>query len=182
MEATQTLFFFTKVIEGNMVILGIDPGLAIVGYGVIRREGSKLLPLDYGVMETSPDQSTPYRLERLYRGMEELLRRYKPDAVAFEELFFYNNVTTAIAVSHARGVLVLAAQQKNIPLYEYTPMQIKQAAVGYGHADKKQVQYMVRVLLGLKEIPKPDDAADALACAICQANYSGPLQEEYRIQ
>lgn len=164
-----------------MVILGIDPGLAIVGYGVIRKEGNRLIPLDYGVMETPAGQSMPLRLERLYAGMEELLRSYKPDVVAFEELFFYHNVTTAIAVSHARGVLVLAAQQRNIPLYEYTPMQIKQAAVGYGHADKKQVQYMVRMLLGLKETPKPDDAADALACAICQANYSGPLQEQFRI-
>ncbi len=164
-----------------MVILGIDPGLATAGYGVIRREGARLKPLDYGVLETAAEIPFPRRLARLYRGMQELVERFRPDVVAFEELFFYNNVTTAIAVSHARGALVLAAEQANIPLYEYTPMQIKQAAVGYGHAEKKQVQYMVRMLLGLKEIPKPDDAADALACAICQANYTGPQMEQFRM-
>lgn len=165
-----------------MVILGIDPGLATVGYGVIRRESGKLSALDYGTIDTQPDQALPARLDRLFRGMQQLIDIHKPDAAAFEELFFYNNITTAIAVSQARGVLLLAAERAGIPLYEYTPMQIKQGAVGYGHAKKEQVQFMVRTLLGLRETPRPDDAADALACAICQANASGPLQEQYRIR
>ena len=165
-----------------MVILGIDPGLATVGYGVISSEGGKLKPLDYGVLETAAGLPLPQRLGKLYRGMQELLGHFQPDVAAFEELFFYHNVTTGIAVSQARGVLLLAVEQWGIPLYEYTPMQIKQAAVGYGHAEKQQVQYMVRLLLGLKQTPKPDDAADALACAICQANFSGPQGEQFRIQ
>lgn len=165
-----------------MIILGIDPGLATVGYGVIETmSGSRMKPLDYGVLETPAGMPLPRRLSRLYQGAKLLIERFKPDVAAFEELFFYNNVTTAISVSHARGVLVLAAEEAGIPLYEYTPMQIKQAAVGYGHADKGQVQFMVRTLLGLRETPKPDDAADALACAICQANCTGPRLEEFRM-
>lgn len=169
-------------VTNKLVILGIDPGLATVGYGVIRREGSKLSPIDYGTITTEAGNPLPARLNRLYKGMNQLIGQYKPDVAAFEELFFYNNITTAISVSHARGVLVLAAEQAQIPLYEYTPMQIKQAAVGYGHAKKEQVQYMVRAILGLKELPKPDDAADALAAAICQANFMGPLMEKQRMQ
>lgn len=164
-----------------MVILGIDPGLATVGYGVINRDGMKLTPIDYGTIETSAGQAMPKRLRRIHEGMTQLINIYNPDVAVFEELFFYNNITTAIAVSQARGVLLLAAEKANLPLYEYTPMQIKQAAVGYGHAKKEQVQYMVKAILGLKELPKPDDAADALAAAICQANASGPMQEQYRI-
>ncbi len=165
-----------------MVILGVDPGLATVGYGVIRKNGPQLTPLDYGTITTSPDAALPERLNRLYDGMRQLIGLYRPDVAAFEELFFYNNITTAIAVSQARGVLLLAAERAQLPLYEYTPMQVKQGVAGYGHARKEQVQYMVRALLALKETPKPDDAADALAVAICQANASGPLGEEYRIK
>lgn len=165
-----------------LVILGIDPGLATVGYGIIRSEGSKLSPVDYGTIDTKAKTPMPERLDKIYQGMRQLLTLFTPDVVAFEELFFYNNITTAIAVSQARGVCVLAAQQTGVPLYEYTPMQIKLAAAGYGHAKKPQVQNMVQVLLGLKSIPKPDDAADALAVAICQANCTGPMLEQFRIQ
>lgn len=164
-----------------MIILGIDPGLAIVGYGVIRKEQNRLTPMDYGTIETEAGMPFPERLEKIYNGMNELITLFQPDVVVFEELFFYKNVTTAIAVGQARGVAVLSAQQKRLPLYEYTPMQIKLAVAGYGHAKKPQIQIMVKTLLGLKEIPKPDDAADALAVAICWANSAGPLQEQFRI-
>lgn len=164
-----------------MIILGIDPGLAIVGYGVIRKEQNRLTTMDYGTIETEAGMPFPERLEKIYNGMNELITLFQPDVVVFEELFFYKNVTTAIAVGQARGVAVLSAQQKRLPLYEYTPMQIKLAVAGYGHAKKPQIQIMVKTLLGLKEIPKPDDAADALAVAICWANSAGPLQEQFRI-
>lgn len=165
-----------------MVILGIDPGLAIVGYGAIEASGSKLRALDYGVIETKAGTPFPERLMRVYDGMRQLIAMYKPDTAAFEELFFYHNQTTAMMVSHARGVLLLAAQQAGIPSYEYTPMQIKQAVAGYGSAEKQQVQNMVKILLCLKATPRPDDAADALAAAICQSNAAGPLQEQFRIK
>lgn len=164
-----------------MIILGIDPGLATVGYGVIECKGSQLKAIDYGTIDTKAGCPMPQRLEKIYAGMQQILMQFSPDLASIEELFFYNNITTAIAVSQARGVLLLAAQQAGVPLYEYTPMQIKQAVAGYGHAKKPQVQEMVRVLLGLKKVPKPDDAADALAAAICRSNSSGPLQEQYRI-
>lgn len=162
--------------------MGIDPGLATVGYGLVRSQNNSLEPLDYGTIDTASSLSMPQRLDRIYRGITQLIDMFKPDVAAIEELFFYNNTTTAIAVSHARGVLVLAAYQAGLPLFEYTPMQIKQTAAGYGHADKAQVQQMVKVLLNLKEIPKPDDAADALAVAICQAHCSGPLMDQFRIK
>jgi crossover junction endodeoxyribonuclease RuvC len=165
-----------------MVILGIDPGLATVGYGVVRSESSVLRALDYGTINTPAGMPMPQRLERIYQGMTQLIEAYQPDHISFEELFFYHNVTTAIAVGQARGVLVLGGQQSGRPLYEYTPMQIKQSVCGYGHADKKQVQQMVRVLLCLNKTPQPDDAADALACAICHANTAGPMMEEFRIK
>lgn len=164
-----------------MRILGVDPGYAILGYGVVDTQAGKLRPVDYGVIETTPDQPLPLRLERLYDGMKQLLDLYKPDAAVFEELFFYRNTTTAIAVGSGRGVAILAAQQAGIPLYEYTPMQIKLAVTGNGHADKTAVQTMVKMLLSLKSIPKPDDAADALAAAICHGSTIGPASEEYRI-
>ncbi len=166
-----------------MVILGIDPGYAILGYGVLESQGVSLKAIDCGVIETFSDMPFPERLERLYAGTRQLLAMYQPDHVVFEELFFYRNVTTAIQVGAGRGVALLAAQQSGLPLYEYTPMQIKLAVTGNGHADKKQVQQMVRVLLNLKSVPKPDDAADALAAAICHANTAGgPAGEEYRIR
>ncbi len=166
-----------------MVILGIDPGYAIMGYGAIEAVGPRLTPIDFGVVETKADMPFPERLERLYLGMRQLVGLYQPEHVAFEELFFYRNVTTAIQVGAGRGVALLAAQQGGLPLYEYTPMQIKLSVTGSGHADKQQVQHMVRVLLALKEIPRPDDAADALAAAICHANTAfGPAAEEFRIK
>jgi len=153
-----------------MLILGIDPGTAIMGYGLIEKKGQTLLPIEYACWRTSKDLPMAQRLKILYDSLEQLLFKYSPDAVAVEELFFNRNTTTAIAVGQARGIILLGAAQKNIDVYEYTPLQVKQAVVGYGKADKKQVQFMVRALLSLKEIPKPDDTADALAIAICHAN------------
>lgn len=165
-----------------MIILGIDPGYAILGYGVIEKEGSRIRPIDYGVVETTNKMAFPERLERIYLGTKQLIALYKPDNIAFEELFFARNVTTAMQVGAGRGVSVLAAQQANVPLYEYTPMQIKLAITSNGHADKKQMQQMVKLLLHLNDIPKPDDAADALGIAICHANTMGPSLEEFRIK
>lgn len=165
-----------------MRILGIDPGYALLGYGVVESVGTKLAPIDYGVIETKPDEAFPERLLRLYDGMNALLSAYRPDAAAFEELFFYRNTTTALSVGAGRGVAILAAQQAGIPLFEYTPMQIKLAVTGDGHADKLAVQTMVRMLLNLTRLPKPDDAADALAAAICHCGTIGPAKNEYRIK
>ena len=167
----------------RLIILGIDPGYAILGYGVLEtKAGQRPRPLDYGVIETAAGEPFPRRLDKLYEGVRQLICLYQPDQVVFEELFFYRNVTTALQVGAGRGVAILAAQQAELPLYEYTPMQIKLAVCGNGHADKKQIQQMVKLLLGLKEIPRPDDAADALGAAICHANTSGPATEEYRIR
>ncbi|MDO5112471.1 MAG: crossover junction endodeoxyribonuclease RuvC [Clostridia bacterium] len=165
-----------------MIILGIDPGYAILGYGVVETKGASMRPVDYGVIETKAGMPFPERLERLYAGVQALCKTHKPEAVSFEELFFARNVTTAIQVGGGRGVALLAAQQFGAPLYEYTPMQIKLAVTGDGHADKTQVQQMVRILLKLRETPKPDDAADALGAAICHANTMGPAAEEFRIR
>lgn len=164
-------------------ILGVDPGLATVGYGVIDVAKGKLVPVDYGVIETPAKLPLPRRLSLVYQGMKDLLNVYSPHVIAFEELFFYHNVNTALPVGHARGVLLLSAEEAGLPMYEFTPMQIKLATVGYGHAEKKQVQEMVRVRLGLKNTPKPDDAADALAVAICCAGAWGPMiDDEYGIK
>ena len=157
-----------------MIILGIDPGYAILGYGVLEADGRKVRPLDYGVVETKVGTPFPERLDMLYAGVNELLRLYKPDCAVFEELFFYHNATTAIQVGAGRGVAMLAAQQGG--------MQIKLAVTGNGHADKKQVQQMVKLLLNLKTVPKPDDAADALGAAICHANTSEVSRAEFRIK
>ncbi len=165
-----------------MRILGIDPGYALLGYGVIDATGPKLAPVDFGVIETKPNEPFPQRLVRLYDGVNELLRAYRPDAAAFEELFFYRNTTTALSVGAGRGVAILAVQQTGIPLYEYTPMQIKLAVTGNGHADKTAVQTMVRMLLNLKSMPRPDDAADALAAAICHGSTIGPASNEFLIR
>lgn len=165
-----------------MVILGIDPGYAILGYGVIEKNGSQIKPIDYGVVETTNKMTFPERLERIYLGTKQLVALYKPDNIAFEELFFARNATTAMQVGAGRGVSVLAAQQANVPLYEYTPMQIKLAITSNGHADKRQMQQMVKLLLRLSDIPKPDDAADALGIAICHANTMGPSLEGFRIK
>ena len=165
-----------------MRILGIDPGYAIMGYGVVEKNGQSVVPIDFGVVETDKNDPFPERLERLYLGTKQLCELYHPDMAAFEELFFYHNITTAIAVGSGRGVALLGVQQAGIPSYEFTPMEIKQSVCGNGHADKKQVQQMIRVLLNLKTVPKPDDAADALAAALCLAFHAGPAQEEYRIR
>ena len=157
--------------EAAMIVLGIDPGLATTGYGVIETKNSNHMHLiDYGAILTPAGMKLPERLDIIYDSMLELMDRFHPDAVAFEELFFSKNITTGIAVAHARGVLVTAAYKRmNGEIFEYTPMQVKQAVVGYGKADKRQVQLMVKTILGLKDIPKPDDAADAVAIAITHA-------------
>jgi crossover junction endodeoxyribonuclease RuvC len=151
-------------------ILGIDPGIAIVGFGFIDKQGSKVTPVQYGCIQTEAHTPEEERLMHVYEAMVQLIDKYKPDAVAFEKLFFNRNVTTAMSVSQARGVLVLAAAQKGLPIAEYTPMQVKQAIVGYGKAEKRQVQEMTRMFLKLQAIPKPDDVADALSVAICHAH------------
>lgn len=163
-------------------ILGIDPGYAILGYGVVDAANSRIAAVDFGVIETVAGEPFPERLQKLYDGTQALIERYRPEAAVFEELFFYRNTTTAISVGAGRGVSLLAAQQAGIALYEYTPMQIKLTVTGNGHADKTAVQQMVKLLLGLGRIPKPDDAADALAAAICHAHTLGPAAEEYRIR
>ena len=152
-----------------MIILGIDPGLAIVGFGVLDKQKGKTAVVDYGVITTPKEDTLPQRLERIYKGMCQLIDHYKPDQVAIEELFFNTNITTGIAVAEARGVIILACINKGCKLYEYTPLQIKQALTGNGRADKQQVQFMVKTILKLNSIPKPDDAADGLACALCHS-------------
>jgi crossover junction endodeoxyribonuclease RuvC len=153
-----------------MRILGIDPGFALMGYGVVDRNGSKFIPVEYGSLETTKEYSMQERLKMLYDGLTDIIARTKPEACAIEELFFNRNITTAIFVAQARGVAILACANAGIPVTEYTPMQIKQALVGYGKADKKQMQQMTKMVLGLAEVPKPDDTADALAAAICHGN------------
>lgn len=150
-------------------ILGIDPGTATMGWGVVRQEGSRLRYVQHGAITTPSTWEMPRRLGRLFDGVTQLVEGYRPDTVAVEELFFNTNVTTAITVGQARGVALLAAYRAGIELAEYTPLQVKQAVTSYGRADKRQVQEMVRALLNLREIPRPDDAADGLAIAITHA-------------
>lgn len=152
-----------------MIILGIDPGLAIVGFGVLEKNKNKVDVIDYGVITTPKEDTLPIRLEKIYKGMCELIDHYKPDQVAVEELFFNTNITTGITVAEARGVILLACINKGCKLYEYTPLQIKQALTGNGRADKHQVQFMVKAILKLNAVPKPDDAADGLAAALCHS-------------
>ncbi|MBQ6906780.1 MAG: crossover junction endodeoxyribonuclease RuvC [Clostridia bacterium] len=160
-----------------MLILGIDPGYAIVGIGVIEYTGNHFRPLEYNAITTEASMITSLRLRKIKEEINDYLEKYKPDAVAIEELFFNNNAKTAIAVAQARGVLVAEVAARGIPIYEYTPLQIKQAITGYGRADKGQMQQMVKMLLNLNAIPKPDDAADALAVAICHA-HSAKINDE----
>lgn len=155
-----------------MVILGIDPGYATVGYGVIEYNGKGFRTLDYGAVTSPANLPFPRRLEMIFEGITELIDKFKPDAVSVEELFFNTNLKTGIAVAHARGVILLAIQKRGIPFFEYTPLQVKQSVVGYGRAEKMQVMLMTKSLLGLEKIPRPDDAADALALAICHAHAS----------
>lgn len=164
-----------------MVILGIDPGLATLGYGVIEVDGDRRRVIQYGTLTTPAGVPMPQRLRAVFRGMNQLMDIYQPEEVAFEELFFSKNITTGMAVSMARGVALVAVAERTPNLYEYTPMQIKQAVTGYGGADKHQVQQMVRMLLNMKEIARPDDAADALAVALTHAN-SMHAKRLFRIQ
>ncbi|MCL2052914.1 MAG: crossover junction endodeoxyribonuclease RuvC [Oscillospiraceae bacterium] len=153
-----------------MRILGIDPGYATVGFGVVEYDGYKFTPVRYGAIKTSPNMEFCMRLKTVYDDTEELLRCYNPDFMSIEKLFFNTNHKTAIDVSQARGVILVAAANAGIPVYEYTPLQVKQSVVGYGRAEKLQVTEMVRQILSLNEIPRPDDAADALAIAICHGH------------
>lgn len=152
-----------------MIILGIDPGYAIVGYGVIENNLGKCRVLEYGAIVTPKEDSLPIRLLKISQDLDSIIDKYQPEAIAIEELFFQNNQKTAILVAEARGAILLTAQKKCPNLYEYTPLQIKQAITGYGRADKRQIQEMVKAMLKLNSIPKPDDAADALAVALTHA-------------
>lgn len=156
-----------------MRILGIDPGYAILGYGIVDIVGNKFSVVDYGAITTDPSMDMPSRLVKLFDGLTELISAFKPDEASIEELFFNSNAKTAILVGEARGVAVLACAKGNLKINEYTPLQIKQALVGCGRADKTQVQFMVKTMLNLKEVPKPDDTADALAAAICHGHSAG---------
>lgn len=153
-----------------MIIVGFDPGLATLGYGVIKKDNrGKCEMLDYGIVSTPKAENLAVRLCMLEKGIKQIIDKFKPDQIAVEELFFAKNVKTGIAVAHARGVLMLTANKECGNIFEYTPLQIKQALTGYGRAEKNQIQQMVKTLLGLKSIPRPDDAADALAVALCHA-------------
>ena len=158
-----------------MRILGIDPGLATVGFSVVDSEKNKMKLVTCGVISTPAHTSLSSRLDRIYNDMEELIKTFNPDVMSIEELFFNTNITTGIAVAHARGVILLAAYKLGVRVYEYTPLQVKQAVVGYGRAEKKQVIDMVKRILNLPAAPKPDDAADAVALAICHARSSTSL-------
>jgi len=158
-----------------MIILGIDPGYATLGYGVIRSEKGRHTAVAYGTIETPKGERFPARLKVAAEQMEILIEKYKPDAIAVEELFFSTNQKTVILVAEVRGVILLVSERSNARLYEYTPLQIKQALTGYGRAEKKQMQEMVKLFLGLSKIPKPDDAADALAVAITHAQTNTAL-------
>ena len=158
-----------------MLILGIDPGYAIVGFGLVEYDKNRFRTVDYGAITTPAGMDFPQRLALIYRELEMLIAKYKPEAMAVERLYFHNNQKTAIDVAQARGVILLAAKLAGVGIYEYTPLQVKQSVVGYGQAVKKQVQEMTKVLLHLESVPKPDDTADALAIAICHGHSAGSL-------
>ena len=158
-----------------MVILGIDPGYAIVGYGVVRYEHTRFTPVRFGAITTPAGAEFTARLEMIYQDITQVIERSRPDALAVEKLYFTTNKTTAIDVAQARGVILLTAHQHNVPVYEYTPLQVKSSVVGYGKAEKSQVMEMTRRLLGLEKVPRPDDTADALAVAICHGHSAGSL-------
>lgn len=153
-----------------MIVLGIDPGTARTGYGLVERDGAQLRARDHGCLETLPDRELPERLLFIHQALTELIEEHRPDAVGVERLFFNRNVQTAFAVGQARGVVLLAAAQHGLPVFEYAPHEVKIAVTGYGKATKDQVQRMVQMILGLSALPRPDDAADALAVAVCTAN------------
>lgn len=162
-----------------MVILGIDPGYATTGFGVVEVAAGSFRLVRYGVVTTPAGMEFPQRLATIYMDINELLDNFKPEALAIEELFFGNNVTTGIGVAHARGVILLCAAQHNVPIFEYKPNQVKQSVVGYGGAQKRQVMDMTRRLLGLAEVPRPDDAADAIAIALCHARSTTSLLQKF---
>lgn len=159
----------------SMIILGIDPGYAIVGWGILDYNGVNFKTLAYGAINTRAGVDFPIRLAHIYDSLSLIISKYKPDCAAIEKLFFQNNQKTAIDVGQARGVIVLAAQKAGLEVFEYTPLQVKQSVVGYGRAEKNQVMEMTRAILKLKEVPKPDDTADALAIAICHGHTNGSL-------
>ena len=152
------------------VIMGIDPGLADTGFGIIEKQGKNLTVLDFGSIKTSSDGATEDRLKEIYKNLNQLIKKYRPEKIAIEKLFFSKNVKTALAVGQARGVAILAAGNNRLKIAEFTPLQVKQAITSYGKADKKQIQQMVKIILNLKSPIKSDDAADALAIAICYAH------------
>ncbi len=166
--------------DGVLTILGIDPGYALLGWGVIEYYASRHRLVACGTVETTKDMPWTDRLKEVYTGLVSIINQYRPDVCAVEELFFNSNQKTAIKVGEARGAAVVACANAGLPVYEYTPLQIKQALTGYGRADKKQMQEMVRQILGLERAPKPDDAADAVAAAICHANSSGYIERVAR--
>ena len=153
-----------------MIIMGVDPGFAITGYGIVKYEGNKFSVIDYGAITTKAGEVFSERLLKIDKEIESLIKTYKPEALSVEELFFNKNIKTAIMAAHGRGTVLTAAARMKVKIYEYTPLQVKQSVVGYGRADKKQVQQMVKIILNMDGIPKPDDAADALAVAICHGH------------
>ena len=162
-----------------MIIIGIDPGYAITGFGVLEYEGNHFKLIESGSIQTKAGIPLPTRIAKIYDDMNGLIEKYKPDAIAIEELFFNRNTTTAIGVAQGRGAVLIAAAKTNTPIYEYTPLQVKQGVTGYGRADKKQVQMMVKTVLGLEKVPKLDDTTDAIALGICHAHshrFSKPIQ------
>lgn len=158
-----------------MRILGIDPGYAIVGFGVLDYDGRRFSVVNFGAITTSSDMPFPERLLTIHNDMVEVIKLYEPEAMSMEKLFFNTNHTTAIDVAQARGVIMLSATECGIPIYEYAPLQVKNSVVGYGRAEKSQVQEMVRSILGLKEVPKPDDTADALALAVTHGHFASSI-------
>ena len=162
-----------------MIIIGIDPGYAITGFGVLEYEGNHFKLIESGSIQTKAGIPLPTRIAKIYDDMNELIEKYKPDAIAIEELFFNRNTTTAIGVAQGRGAVLIAAAKTSTPIYEYTPLQVKQGVTGYGRADKKQVQMMVKTVLGLEKVPKLDDTTDAIAIGICHAHsyrFAKPIQ------
>jgi len=162
-----------------MIVMGIDPGYGLVGYGIIEKSGNKISVVDYGAISTPKDMPMSGRLNIIYEGILMLVDKYHPEEVGIEKLYWGRNITTAIPVAQARGVIILALHQRGIKIYEYTPLQVKSALVGTGRAEKAQVQYMVKTLLKLEKIPRPDDAADALAMAICHTQTNQQLTKNY---
>jgi crossover junction endodeoxyribonuclease RuvC len=160
-----------------VIVLGVDPGTAATGYGVVARDGTNLRALDYGLLETARGETLPVRLLAIHDGIRRLIASYRPELVAVERLFFNRNVQTAFAVGQARGVVLLAAAECELPVFEYGPHEVKMAVTGYGRAGKNDVQRMVQLVLGMADLPRPDDAADALAVAICLAHAYRPGAE-----